>query len=106
MTTHPPNWSCDNLQDFHVRDYNGPEPEHYNVSTARPIDYFSLYFTDEVLVTLACNTNAYAKWMIHRKCEQIPNYYDKLWSMDGSYDISVAELKAYFGILVILGLKP
>ena len=41
--------------------------------------------------------------MIHKKCEQIPNYSDKLWSMDGSND---TELKAYFGILIILGLNP
>ena len=71
MTTHPPNWSCDNLQDFHVRDFNGPQPrvclpQHFDVSTAWPIDYFSLYFSDEVLESFVCNTNAYAKWMIHK----------------------------------------
>ena len=31
---------------------------------------------------------------------------DKLWSMDGSNDINLTELKAYFGIQIILGLNP
>ena len=44
--------------------------------------------------------------MIRKKREQIPNYVDKLWSMDGSNDINLTELKAYFGILIILGLNP
>ena len=38
--------------------------------------------------------------------KQIPNYVDKLWSMEGSNDINLTELKAYFDILIILGLNP
>ena len=59
-----------------------------------------------MLESVVRNTNAYAKWMIRKKHEQIPNYFDKLWSMDGSNDINLTELKAYFGILIILGLNP
>ena len=59
-----------------------------------------------MLESIVCNTNACAKWMIHKKCEQISNYIDKLWSVDGSNDINLTELKAYFGILIILGLNP
>ena len=35
-----------------------------------------------------------------------PDYVDKQWSDDGSNDINLAELKAYFGILIILGINP
>ena len=63
-------------------------------------------FTLQMKCWKVCNTNAYAKWMIHKKCEQIPNYVDKLLSMDGSNDVNLTELKAYFGILIILGLNP
>ena len=45
--------------------------------------------------------------ILHTEEETIkPNYVDKLWALDGSNNVTVLELKAYFGILIILGINP
>ena len=65
-----------------------------------------MYFTDEVLEQIVIHTNSYARFCILKQRQFRPNYVDKLWSLDGSNNLTVPELKAYFGILIILGINP
>ena len=52
------------------------------------------------------HTNNYVRYCILKKRQLRPNYVDKLWALDGSNNVTVPELKAYFGILIILGINP
>ena len=52
------------------------------------------------------HTSNYARYFILNKRQLQPNYVDKLWALDGSNNVTVPELKAYFGILTILGINP
>ena len=44
--------------------------------------------------------------MVREKKLLNPDYVNKQWSDDGSNDITLAALKAYFQILIILGINP
>ena len=54
LDRNPPNWSQNNYQDFIVPHYTGPPdtpnlPAEFDISTAKAIDYFYLYFTQHYL---------------------------------------------------------
>ena len=111
LDRNPPNWSPNNYQDFIVPDYTGPPdtpnlPAGFDISTAKAIDYFSLYFTQQLFEDMVQHTNNYARYCILKKRQLQPNYVDKLWALDGSNNVTVPELKAHFGILIILGINP
>ena len=65
----PINWTQD-LQPIIVNPFTkaaGPNlPENFNVTTATPKDYFSLFFTEEVLSKICTNSNLY-----HRHCVEL-----------------------------------
>ena len=107
----PPNWSANKYKNFNVPDYTGPPdvatlPPDFNVDSSNAVDYFSLYFTQELLDQIVLHTNNYACFCILMKRQLWPNYFDKQWSLDGSNNLTIQELKAYFEIIIILGINP
>lgn len=65
------------------------------------IDYFSLFFTDELLNQIVAESNRYAKVKIDQ-LHPLPKR-----SMWASWtDITLAELKAFFGVIINMGLNP
>ena len=44
--------------------------------------------------------------MYLKKRQLRPNFVDKQWSLDGSNILTIQELKAYLGIIIILGINP
>ena len=65
LDRNPPNWSLNNYQDFIVPEYTGPPdtpnlPADFDISTAKAIDYFSLYFTQQLFEDMVQHTNNYA----------------------------------------------
>ena len=55
---------------------------------------------------IVLHTNNYACFCILKKRQLRPNYVDKQWPLDGSNNLTIQELKAYFGIIIILGINP
>ena len=65
LDRNPPNWSPNNYQDFIVPEYTRPPdtpnlPADFDISTAKAIDYFSLYFTQQLFEDMVQHTNNYA----------------------------------------------
>ena len=76
--------------------------EHKSVpsSISTPHELFSLFFTDEILETLASNTNQYASYYYaHKapKAELQPS--QRLW-----VDTNPTELKVYIGVYIYMGI--
>ena len=66
---HPPQWESGHFRNFHVPLCKGPPegpnlPDGFDLLQAKAIDYFQLFFTDELLSTIVQNTNSYALWSI------------------------------------------
>ena len=76
-------------------------PDDFNTTTARPIDYFKLFVTDELVRNICHNTNKYADRVILRKKLLDNTYLDKKW-----YPTTVEEISAYIGMNVIFGIHP
>ena len=107
----PPDWTCDNFRDFHVPPFKGPAPgptlpPDFDVDTATPLQYFQLFFSDELFSQLVDDTNSYALWSIRQKQMLDHRYRDPNWSLSGEDNTSVEELKAFLGIQLIFGLNP
>ena len=107
----PPDWTSDNFRDFHVLPFKGPTsgqtlPSGFDVDTATPLQYFQLFFTDELFSQLVDDTNSYALWSIRQKQIFDPRYQDPNWRLSGEDNTSIEELKAFFGIQLIFGLNP
>lgn len=78
----------------------GPNlPEYFDTSTATPVDYFQLFFTDEVFDRITNNTNLYHDYRVALKKITNPNYVDKRWT-----PVTVPEMKAFFGLSIVMGL--
>ena len=75
-------------------------PAEFDVAKAMPINYFSLFFTDEVFRKICTNTNLYHEHQVNIKRTREPNYTDKYWA-----DIEINQLKCYFGMAIIMGLN-
>ena len=60
----------------------------------------------ELLNQIILHANNYAHVCILKKRQLWPNYVNKQWSLDGSNNLTMQELKAYFGIIIILGINP
>ena len=106
----PPDWTCDNFRDFHVPPFKGPTPgptlpPDFDVETATPLQYFQLFFTDELFAQLVDNTNSYALWSIRQKQILDSRYQDPNWRVSGEDNTTLDELKAFMGINVIFGLN-
>ena len=80
---------------------SGPKlPAEFDVAKATPINYFRLFFTDEVFQKICTNTNLYHEHQVNIKRTREPNYTDKYWA-----DIEINQLKCYFGMSIIMGLN-
>ena len=97
-----PEW----MQDFlpiHVKQSIGPvgtqfSPE-FDPAVTTPLDYFQLYFSDNVFEVICDHTNKYQKFRFEQKRITSPDYTEKFW-----YDTNLLEMKAYFGLSVIFGI--
>ena len=107
----PPDWQTEHFRDFHVPPFRGQQPgprlpDDFNVETAKPIDYFQLFFSDELLNSIVQHTNSYAVWAIQQKRLVRPQYKDPHWRTSGEDNVTLEELKAFLGLLLIFGLNP
>ena len=66
-----PEWTDSEFVDIHVRHFIGPTgsnfPPHFDVEVASPIDYFQLFFSDDVFQTIYDNTNKFQKFCVTQK---------------------------------------
>ena len=86
-------------QDFTVRrtgPRNAPHPD------AHPVEYFMLFFSDNVLVNIVRETNQYTRNLLVEKAEWIQNHpYSrfKRWQ-----NLTVDKLKQWLGLTMNMGL--
>ena len=82
---------------------SGPSlPENLDVSVATALDFFNLLFKPEIFSDIKEHTNNYAIFKqeeIHRNRNN-PYYVDSVWQ-----ETTVKELKALFGINILMGLN-
>lgn len=99
------NRHVDQFEQIHVKQFNQPTgaklPDDFDTNTASPIDYFNLFFTEDVLARICNNTNKYVQYLGNVKRRTNPRYVEKLWKDD----VTVDELKAFFGIAIFFGLS-
>ena len=97
-----PEWT-QNFSDIHVNQFTGPVGNKlgsdFDTSLASPLDYFQLYFSDNVFQPICDNTNKFREFRVQQKNITSPNFVEKFWE-----DTDVPEMKAYFGIAVMFGL--
>ena len=97
-----PEWS-QNFSDVHVRQFRGDGaanlPQDFDVNTATPLEYFQLFFTNNVLETIVENTNKFQQFRCDQKRVTKPEYEEKFWQ-----DTNLSEIKAYFGISIVFGI--
>jgi hypothetical protein len=74
-------------------------PQFHLLPDAEPMDYFGLFFNDELLNSIAVETNRYARPKIS-ELQLSPRYIWSRWS-----DVSVPEMKI-LGIIINMGLMP
>ena len=87
-------WS-DELKDFDIGEFSGRQEIKFNVSdNPSPNDFFSQLFGDSIIDTIVTETNRYAR----QKLADTPRL--EKWK-----DITNRELKAYFGICIIMGIN-
>jgi hypothetical protein len=64
----------------------------------KPMDYFILFFNDELLNNIVIETNRYARYTIS-------NLQLSLWSIWGRWsNVSVPDLKVFLGLIINWGL--
>ncbi len=86
-------WS-ENLHDIRSDPFTAQTGVNHNLNDdARPLDYFHLYLPPHFFDTLAQETNRYAQQKIAQKA-------DPLWT-----DTNAAEMKAFFAINIMMGIK-
>ena len=91
-------WS-DRFRNIQIADFTqetGPVfPEGFDTEKASAKDYFDIMFAPEIIGDFVQHTNNYAKWKIEQKGSE-----DPVW-----YDVTVNELRAYFGIHIFMGIN-
>jgi hypothetical protein len=76
--------------------YSGPIfPPGFDTATAQPCQYFSLFFTDEILDEIVTNTNNYAVWL-----QRTQNKTDPCWNA-----IDIDDLKAFIALTIIFAIN-
>ena len=97
ILTCDPEWFDTNYAPIHVRQFIGPTgfnlPEYFDTQIAKPIDYFQLFFSDEVLQMISDNTNKYQKFRVAQKQITNTQYQEKHWE-----ETTLNEMRAYFGL--------
>jgi hypothetical protein len=74
-------------------------PQFHLLPDAEPMDYFSLFFNDELLNSIV-ETNRYAK----HKISELQLSLRSIWSRWS--DVSVPDMKAFLGLIINMGLMP
>jgi hypothetical protein len=64
------------------------------------MDYFSLFFNDELLNSIVVETNRYARHKISERQLSLRSIWSR-WS-----DVSIPEMKAFLGLIINMGLMP
>ena len=101
-----PNWTT-NFTNITIGPFtqdSGPcLPENLDVSVATVLDYFNLLFKPEIFSYIKNHTNNYAifKQEETRTNRNNPDYVGCVWQ-----ETTVEELKALFGINIVMGLNP
>jgi hypothetical protein len=75
-------------------------PQFHLLPDAEPMDYFSLFFNDEPLNSIVVETKRYARHKI-LEIQLSPRSIWSRWS-----DVLVPEMKAFLGLIIIMGLMP
>ncbi|XP_062606783.1 piggyBac transposable element-derived protein 4-like [Saccostrea cucullata] len=70
-------------------------PDNFDVNTATAKDYFDLMFSPDSISDFVRHTNNYARWKMEQKGEE-----DRVW-----YEITEAEMKAYLGLNILMGIN-
>lgn len=70
-------------------------PRTFNVETATPLEYFSLFFEETMFQKIATETNLYAE-----RCAE-EHTADNLW-----LPTDAAEMRAFFGLNILMGVNP
>ena len=79
-------------------------PENFDVSVTTALEYFNLLFKPEIFHDIKDHMNNYTIFKqdeIWKKTRNNPDYVDSLWQKT-----TVEELKALFGINILMGLNP
>jgi hypothetical protein len=79
---------------------NNAGPQFNLLPHAEPMDYFSLFFNDELLNSIVIETNMYARDKTAKLQLSLRSIWNR-WS-----DVSVPETKAPLGIIINMGLIP
>ena len=88
-------WS-ERLQDFVLEDFTGTQQINANVPVEATSDfYYSLLFTDELIDLIVRETNKNARAKLVNKPERLAKWQDT----------TQTEMKAFFGITVIMGIN-
>ena len=100
------NWTNENYVPVSVTPFNQPEgcnlPPGFDAIHARPVDFFHLFFSNDLLSKFVEYTNDYADYRIAQKQQNAPNYVDQYWKEK----LTLEEFKAWIGINIIFGLNP
>jgi hypothetical protein len=75
-------------------------PQFHLLPDAKPIDYFSLFFNDELLSSIVVETNRFLRHKIS-EFKLSPRSIWSSWS-----DVSVPEMKALLCLIINMGLMP
>lgn len=80
-----------------------PGPNHNLSALSTPLDYFSILFPLHLLPQFAQETNSYVKIYEAKRRKQrgSEGWSDKLWT-----DVCEEDLRAFFGIRMIMGIDP
>ena len=108
IKANPPKWT-DRIENITVpppKSKGGPKLPATFPDTAQPVDYFQLFFTDSLISDIVKFTNQYTQIEIQKKKRTKTNYVDKQWDINGSNNVTVQEMRAYFGTCVILSVAP
>ena len=103
ILTLDPEWTESNYADIHVRQFNGLTgfnlPADFDPEIATPIDYFQLFFSDQVLQTICDNTNKYKNFRVAQKQVVNPEYKENNWE-----ETTLNEMRAFFGLAIMFGI--
>ena len=104
LVTCNPLWTTD-LEDFQLpyfTSYMGSLlPPDFDKSTATPLDYFRLFYTQYLADLIVMHTNSYHTWCVENRRILTADYNDKLW-----YDVTYSEMQVYLGLNILFGLSP
>lgn len=105
LEKYKPIWT-DNLTEIYVAPFNQPQgmrlPRNFDTATSTPIDYFKLFWKDELFSEIEENTNKYVQWVEDQRRQMGERgYRDKRW-----YNTNQREMKAWLGMNIMFGLNP